>query len=577
MKYKFPRTLGHLRGMFTGIAIALAIPALTATLYNYFSPGGALSCTSPCTTQSVDLTQSGFVSGPLRAGAGGTGVNTLTGLAVGNGTGAFSAYPGTSCTNQFPRSLSLSGAATCATVANTDLANSTFTLNGAAVALGGTRTLTLPSADFANQGTTTTVLHGNAAGNPAFGSVVSADISGSVGATKGGTGQTNYATGDTLYAPSLNTLAKLTFVATATRYMANTGGAATIPAWDQVNLANGVTGTLPVGNGGTGQTALSALTANPTASLGLTAINGSASTFMRSDAAPALDQTIAPSMSGLWTFTGGKIFIPTFYSVGTCAAAANGTIIIGCDTVPLTNSTVAGKYAIKSFVDATGVSGGANIGAFFFNRSASTNAQEWIEFGNDVNVDAEVMGLTSSTFSGALYTGGPSGKQAFINPASGYPFCVANGSTANLCVGNGSSSITGFGPTANAQVDATPDTGTFTLTYTGMTATVTCTATWSRMGKIVILSLCVATGTSNAVTFTATGVPAAIRPPALTQFPGIACPTITNNSIGLATTCALSIAPSGTITFFNGGDPNGWTAVGTKGVNSNMTIPYQLN
>jgi hypothetical protein len=35
---------------------------------------------------------------------------------------------------------------------------------------------TLASADFVNQGTTTTVLHGNAAGNPAFGAVVEADI-----------------------------------------------------------------------------------------------------------------------------------------------------------------------------------------------------------------------------------------------------------------------------------------------------------------------------------------------------------------------------------------------------------------
>jgi len=34
----------------------------------------------------------------------------------------------------------------------------------------------LASADFANQGTTTTVLHGNAAGNPSFGAVVEADI-----------------------------------------------------------------------------------------------------------------------------------------------------------------------------------------------------------------------------------------------------------------------------------------------------------------------------------------------------------------------------------------------------------------
>src|SRR5688572_13447523 len=43
-------------------------------------------------------------------------------------------------------------------------------------ALSSNITLGLASSDFANQGTTTTVLHGNAAGNPAFGAVVEADI-----------------------------------------------------------------------------------------------------------------------------------------------------------------------------------------------------------------------------------------------------------------------------------------------------------------------------------------------------------------------------------------------------------------
>lgn len=42
--------------------------------------------------------------------------------------------------------------------------------------------------------------------------------------------------------------------------------------------------------------------ANPSASVGLTAVNGSASTFMRSDAAPPLDQSIAPTWTGHHTF-----------------------------------------------------------------------------------------------------------------------------------------------------------------------------------------------------------------------------------------------------------------------------------
>lgn len=42
--------------------------------------------------------------------------------------------------------------------------------------------------------------------------------------------------------------------------------------------------------------------ANPTASVGLTAVNGTANTFLRSDGAPALDQTIAPTWSSVHTF-----------------------------------------------------------------------------------------------------------------------------------------------------------------------------------------------------------------------------------------------------------------------------------
>lgn len=59
--------------------------------------------------------------------------------------------------------------------------------------------------------------------------------------------------GDIVYASATDTFSRLAKDATATRYLSNTG-ASNNPAWAQVNLANGVTGTLPVANGGTGQT-----------------------------------------------------------------------------------------------------------------------------------------------------------------------------------------------------------------------------------------------------------------------------------------------------------------------------------
>ena len=61
--------------------------------------------------------------------------------------------------------------------------------------------------------------------------------------------------GDILYASGSNTPARLAKDTNATRVLTNTG-TSNIPAWAQVTLTSGVTGTLPVGNGGTGATTL---------------------------------------------------------------------------------------------------------------------------------------------------------------------------------------------------------------------------------------------------------------------------------------------------------------------------------
>ena len=61
--------------------------------------------------------------------------------------------------------------------------------------------------------------------------------------------------GDILYASGSNTPARLAKDANATRVLTNTG-TSNVPAWAQVTLTSGVTGTLPVANGGTGITSL---------------------------------------------------------------------------------------------------------------------------------------------------------------------------------------------------------------------------------------------------------------------------------------------------------------------------------
>jgi hypothetical protein len=134
-----------------------------------------------------------------------------------------------------------------------------------------------PSGQFgiggANYGTSgQTIISGGGSSAPAWGTL---------GATAGGTGQTTYTTGDLLYASATNTLSKRA-AGTDGYVLTMVSG---VPAW-----------AAPTGGSGT--------PGNPTASVGLAAVNGVATTYMRSDAAPPLDQGITPTWTGKHTFTG---------------------------------------------------------------------------------------------------------------------------------------------------------------------------------------------------------------------------------------------------------------------------------
>jgi hypothetical protein len=77
-------------------------------------------------------------------------------------------------------------------------------------------------------------------------------LSSPVSPTLGGTGITSYVVGDLLYANTTTSLAKLADVATGNAL--RSGGVGVAPSWGKINLSTDVTGTLPLGNGGTGNT-----------------------------------------------------------------------------------------------------------------------------------------------------------------------------------------------------------------------------------------------------------------------------------------------------------------------------------
>lgn len=78
---------------------------------------------------------------------------------------------------------------------------------------------------------------------------------GTLAVTRGGTGLASLSQGDMLYASAANTLSVLSKDINTTRYISN-GGTSFNPIWDQINLVNGVIGTLPAHHGGTGLSAL---------------------------------------------------------------------------------------------------------------------------------------------------------------------------------------------------------------------------------------------------------------------------------------------------------------------------------
>lgn len=165
--------------------------------------------------------------------------------------------------------------------------------------------------------------------------------------------------------------------------------------------------------------------ANPTGTIGLSAVNGSATTYMRSDGAPALSQSIAPTMTGQWTFTAGSTTFsnatPVVRLIQTGAAEDNG------QWQHLVSSE---QYIFRAINDALSVAGNImtvdRTGTTIDSIALTSTALTW-------NGSAMVNVASAPTWTGAHIFSSTSGPQIYINPSSGSPRLDINepGAAAN--------------------------------------------------------------------------------------------------------------------------------------------------
>ena len=181
--------------------------------------------------------------GVIPVASGGTGLSTIPTngqLLIGNGTGytlnTLGVGVGISVTNGIG-TIVVANTGVLSNIAGTGISvsgatgNVTITNTGVLSFTGGTTGLT-----------------------PATATTGAVTLAGTLIAVNGGTGFGSYAVGDLLYANTTTTLAKLPDVATGNALIS--GGVNTAPAWGKIGLTTHVSGTLAVGNGGTGATTL---------------------------------------------------------------------------------------------------------------------------------------------------------------------------------------------------------------------------------------------------------------------------------------------------------------------------------
>ena len=291
-------------------------------------------------------------TGMVLASDGTGGVTLVTASSTGGGSGTVTSFSSGSLSPLF--STSVSSSTTTPALSFSLSAAGAYTIfgnNSATSSVPSYFTPTLASALFANQGTTSTVLHGNASGNPTWGALsLTTDVSGILPILNGGTNATSTgAAGSIAYSNG----SKYAFTSVGTLGQVLSSNGSGTPTWITIATSTAGVTAITAGSGLSGGT----ITATGTISLDLTH-NNAWSGFQSFTGAAPLVSTGSLVSVGNGGFAGGS---GSFSGVpqGTQIGVNASSTFIG-DLIDLQTNGAA-KFRVDAFGNVI-TSGNLNIG-----------------------------------------------------------------------------------------------------------------------------------------------------------------------------------------------------------------------